>query len=423
MFTPISPLPVYEMSKGDCRMLNTICLALDGLHRNFVGAYGNTWIHTPAWDQLAFESATFDQFLVEDVNPPVVIRACWTGHHPLQDSTGSPSLAEILNNAGVHTLLVTDSWDLLPVELGVHFRSRVLVEAPWPKLPAEETGESYLANVFGRCVAALEAMQEPFCAWIILRGVSSPWDAPVDLRAHYADEGDPPPYEGVIPPNMPFRKTDDPDILLAILQAYAAQVTVLDNCLEAFRAWFMQWPLSSSTALVIFSLRGFPLGEHGWIGWEAPPLYSESVHVPLIFRLPERVPTALRTPALAQPSDLFPTILAASGLLHAVPKKAVGRNLMPILTEEKDGVRNRLVPTHINGPYALRTTHWYYRDADLPELFIKPDDFWDFNSVADRCSDVAHAMKQALDEAIRTLKEGSWEDFPPLDELIQCRPE
>ncbi len=131
----------------------------------------------------------------------------------------------------------------------------------------------------------------------------------MELREQYADEGDPPPYSSIHPPNFAFGKNDDPDILLAILQAYAGQATVLDLCVALFWEWFSNAPVAPDTTVVFQSLRGMPLGEHGWIGPDGPALYSEVVHTPLIVRVPERVPAALRVPALVEPADLFATFL------------------------------------------------------------------------------------------------------------------
>ncbi|MDW8077772.1 MAG: sulfatase-like hydrolase/transferase [Thermoguttaceae bacterium] len=402
--------------------MNVLCLCVDRLHRNFVGAYGNTWIHTPALDRFAFESAVFDQFLVETPEPAAVLQAAWTGLHPLQSRSSDASLILALNDAGFDTLLVTDSWDLLPVELASQFRRRILTDVPLPERPVDEIGQTYLAGVFAQCVAVLETATEPFCAWVVLRGLGGPWDAPIDLRAHYADEGDPPPYEAILPPNLPFRKEDDPDILLAILQAYAAQATVLDSCLEAFREWFINWPGRDRTAILFLSLRGFPLGEHGWIGADAPQIFSEVIHTPLIVRLPERVPAALRIPALVEPADLCPTV-AELAELAGQPSFGIGRSLLPLITEQTAELRNRIVLTETNGVRALRTGYWFFRDTDPPELYIKPDDFWDFSNVADRCADVAEAMRKTIAADIEALREGRWEDFAVLDECVTTRPE
>lgn len=403
--------------------MNIICLCVDRLHRNFVGAYGNTWIHTPALDRLAFESAVFDQFLVEMPEPAAVLRACWTGFHPLEPRNGEGSIIAALNDAGWDTLLVTDSWDLLPVELASQFRRRLLTDVPLPDSPVDEVGQTYLAGVFAQCVAALETVGQPSCAWIVLRGLAGPWDAPLDLRAHYADEGDPPPYPEIIPANMPFRKEDDPDILLAILQAYAAQATVLDSCLEAFREWFLGWPGQERTALIVFSLRGFPLGEHGWIGADGPEMFSEVVHTPLLIRLPDRVPAALRVRALAEPADLFATVADLAGIKPILGRGGIGRSLLPTIDEKTAEVRNRLVLTGTTGPTALRTPYWFFRDTDPPELYIKPDDLWDFCDVADRCNEVAEAMKQVLEADVEALRQGQWQHFAQLDECITTRPE
>ena len=64
--------------------MNAICLVIDRLHRGFLGAYGNTWIETPAIDRLAAESFVFDQALVDTPHLAALYRSYWQGWHALR---------------------------------------------------------------------------------------------------------------------------------------------------------------------------------------------------------------------------------------------------------------------------------------------------------------------------------------------------
>ena len=67
----------------DSLLVNAICLVIDRLHRGFLGAYGNTWIETPAFDRLAAESFVFDQMLVDSPRLGPLYRSFWQGWHAL----------------------------------------------------------------------------------------------------------------------------------------------------------------------------------------------------------------------------------------------------------------------------------------------------------------------------------------------------
>ena len=404
-------------------MKNLLCFAVDRLHRNFIGAYGNTWIRTPGLDRLAYQATVFDQHVLESPHPHKVLATIWTGRHPLEECPGSPCLPEILGGREIHTVLITDEPSILDPEFSNRFERYILLTHPEPTQPVEEISQTYLANIFAQCTAVLEELSQPFCAWMVLRGLGGPWDAPLELREQYADEGDPPPYSAVEPPNLRFSKEDDPDILLAILQAYAAQVTVLDSCFEAFWEWLSGVGWAPETGLLFLSLRGFPLGEHGWIGKEGPQLYSEVLHTPLMLYLPERAPAAQRVLSLVEPADLFPTILQLFDLGSDIPRLQVAANLFPLLTEEGESVRNRVFVLDEDGSQAMRTVYWYFRNTEPPELYIKPEDFWDFNNVANRCSDVVEAMQQLIVQDREALRNQSWDPLAELDPSIATRPE
>ena len=73
--------------------MNAICLVIDRLHRGFLGAYGNTWIETPAFDRLAAESFVFDQMLVDSPRLGPLYRSFWQGLHALAPADGESARA------------------------------------------------------------------------------------------------------------------------------------------------------------------------------------------------------------------------------------------------------------------------------------------------------------------------------------------
>ncbi len=66
--------------------------------------------------------------------------------------------------------------------------------------------------------------------------------------------------------------------------------------------------------LALTSDHGESLGEHGYHFAHGEYLYEEGLHVPLLFRLPGRIPAGARFDALAQNVDVAPTILALLGI-------------------------------------------------------------------------------------------------------------
>ena len=93
--------------------MNAICLVVDRLHTGHLGAYGNSWIETPALDRLAGQAFTFDQTLIDSPRLESLYRSYWQGWHalcPAGPPEGRPTLAAVLREAGVNTAVVFCSW-------------------------------------------------------------------------------------------------------------------------------------------------------------------------------------------------------------------------------------------------------------------------------------------------------------------------
>jgi len=78
------------------------------------------------------------------------------------------------------------------------------------------------------------------------------------------------------------------------------------------------------------------------------------------------------------------------------------------------------------GEQAVRTPAFHFRicDPDTPDerrqLFVKPDDAWEANELADRLPDIADGLAAACRDFRAAASRGSVADLPPLDaELLE----
>jgi len=404
--------------------MNTICLVLDRLHGGYVGAYGNSWIETPTLDRLAFESFVFDQYLIDSPRLESLYRSLWLGRHPLvpDGSPPEPALAERLARAGVTPMLLTDEPAVADHPLAKGFAPLLVVERAEALAVAEEVHETHLARCFAELIELLREPREPFFLWCHLAGLGGPWDAPLEFRRHYAAEDDPEPPNTAEVPCLLLDQDYDPDEVLGFSQTYAGQVSLLDTCLSALVEQLDSGPLGEKTLLVLLSARGMPLGEHRRVGPYDAALYNELVHVPLMMRFPDRLGIAARSSALVQPADVWAT-LADWWNLPEVPCLPAAQSLLPLIRGEVNQLHDRLLLVDGSGGRAIRVPAWYLREAEPPELFVKPDDRWEVNNVFDRCADLTDTLREILQAYEQALAAGHSTSLSPLDEILLTGPE
>ena len=375
--------------------MNAICLVIDRLHAGYLGCYGNSWISTRNFDRLAADGFLFDQALIESPDLAVQYASLASGCHVVRQAKQHPAeplLIECLNNANIHTALITDDPEVARMPWAATFDEVLQVEVMQPAAPADEIHETNLARLFAVAGQWLETAEEPFCLWLHCGSLGHSWDAPLEFRNAYRDEDDPPPLLDVAVPCRWLPENYDPDERLAIAHAYAGQVSLLDICLGAFLDQCDHGPAGDQTLLSLLSARGFPLGEHRRIGPLDNVLHAELVHVPWVIRLPSDVGASDRTQALVQPYELAPTLLDWLGL-QALSGDATGRSLLPVVRGEPAPLRDRAFLAGDGEDRAIRTPAWYMLRSQMGassammgppvvELYAKPDDRWEVNDVA-----------------------------------------
>ena len=417
--------------------MNIICLAIDGLHIGSLGCYGSDSVPTPAMDRLASESYLFDQYIID--SPGFAYRSLWQGVHAISHSPGGRSIAELLSSSDWNTTLVSDDARPFDRVAASGFRHIKLL-SPAEDRTAESVSQTGLAQFFEAAVDVVAGFERSEFLWLHSHGMTAPWDAPYSFRDELIeDEDEPPPPSWSTVPAISHDGPIDPDELLGIRRAYGGQIKLFDECLAAFLEMFAASGLGEDTLLVLFGLRGFPLGEHAVVGTDQGHLHEELVHAPCLMRFPDGLAAGERTAAIVQPSDLPATLLDWAGCGTSLPH---GQSLLPVIRGDCQGVRDRActvaydptLPTGMPRELAMRTRYWHLRldprgepsDEDVPmaqpSLYVKPDDRWEQNEIASRCPNQVNALRTAVDDLLTAVEGDDAKAMAPLDKCLLDHP-
>lgn len=348
-----------------------VALAVDGLRASALGAYGNTWYATPALDRLAADAWVFDQSLATHPG----LASNYQALFPTGPSKPDP--LRQLSDQGYDLLLVTDD----PDAPGEAIRQRFDRIAIAPEVASEdlavEADQTATATTLALMLDQVEptSPEAPLFAWTHLRFTGGPWDAPLAAIEPLLGEDDPSPVASTTPPAGECERGDDAAFGAAV--RYAAQVIALDQCLGVLPGVLDGLLGVDQYVLILLGLRGFALGEHGYVGIDDARPYNELRHTPLVVRHPGSR-AHQRSGRLLRPADV-------TRVLGSPPLEYAGLGV--------DAVR-----LHGSAGAARQDTHWKLylpRDGE-PELYSKPDDRWEANDVASRHLDLIDELAGPL---------------------------
>lgn len=220
---------------------NILCLAVDRLNADFLGAYGNAWIETPAFDALSAESVLFDSFFASSLDLETLYRAFWRGESPARVVASSdenanapsndakqeefnasngetPSIFRLLKEKGYRTFVVSDveSVALHPAVEDEFCDGRFFLGAPDAALPAETLEETQFFRNFEELARFLARLEDeakradggdaaPWFVWAHFSGWNERWDFPLEQRERFREsEDDPEPYAATLVPFWPL---------------------------------------------------------------------------------------------------------------------------------------------------------------------------------------------------------------------------
>ncbi len=396
-----------------------IVLSFDALATSPLGPYGCSWLDTPGFNRLASESTLFDRCIASTTDPAAVLAKYFDAFQTSNQESRSAAPGQ----PSPTTLLFTDVRSVAQSVAAQGFDECTLLcdSLEEDETPPTEIASSIEETMLARLMAAATTRREnlgdtPHVIWVHYSGLSHRWDAPHALRDaddlyDGEDEGDGA-YEldsdteamleaarqSTTPPRQLYSSSvDDPDLLLAWMTAYGAQVRTIDAMLEV---WLDLLENDFSTSLAVLSTGGFTLGENGWIGPDVGPVRSPRIQLPLIIRDPNRGPIRLVRPVCAaRVGRTLSELLVPTTQPHT---ESLWNEVSPKRWAQESDPLQPTIETHVFDSHntIVRTSPgWFYvKDEDGSQaLFLKPDDRSDANDIAKLKSDVVEYFETVGD--------------------------
>jgi len=372
--------------------LNVIQIVSDTFRRDFLGCYGNNWIHTEHIDELAKDSLVFDKAYIASFPTIPHRHDLFTGRYTFTYSVWAPLprdeiiLSHLLRQAGYTTMLIADTYHMIKDGFyydrgfdgwwwirGQEFDRYMTHPTKEPLERKKILTDQYLRNVSMRRFESDYFVAQTMTAaekWLELNydqhknfflhidtfDPHEPWDPP----RWYAEMYDPKWKGSIVPgvaygPNRPVAASELTEDELNHLRAlYAGEVTLVDRWVGKLLQKIEDLGLYEDTAVIFTSDHGTYLGEHNWIG-KTPILYEEVAHIPLIIRMPDsKGKIQKRFQDLVQPPDLMPTILELAGV--QAPNTIQGKSLLPLIQGEEKWEREIALSAWCRSPHPLTIT-------------------------------------------------------------------
>src|SRR6266568_1375613 len=293
---------------------NIVLVTLDTTRADRMGFLGSKRGLTPNLDALARQSVVFthaySQVPLTTASHATILTGTYPQFHQVNDfgvplAEDLPYAPYIFRGSGYHTAAFVGSLVLDP-----ETRSAPGFERGFDTYDAgfhrRHTGEDrYQAierrggEVVGHTLAWLTEHKEgPFFVWVHLYDAHDPYDPPEPYKKRYASA----PYDG--------------------------EIAYVDSTVGRFLTQLRARGLYDGAVIAVMADHGEALGEHGE-STHGIFLYDETIHVPLLFKLPGERSARKRIDSRVQLVDALPTILRAAGV--APPPEMQGRSLLAML--------------------------------------------------------------------------------------------
>ena len=350
---------------------NIILITLDTTRADRMGFLGSDRGLTPNLDALAKRSVVFTRTYAQVPLTTPSHATLLTGTYPqfshIEDlgsplTKDLPYLPDLLRHHGYHTAAFVGAEILDPASTAPGFdRGFDFYDADFhrrkPGADRYKTIERRAEDVADRALGWLSRTQQrPFFIWIHFYDPHDPYDPPEPFKTRYASA----PYDG--------------------------EIAYVDSIVGSVMEVLQRHALYQHAVIAIAADHGEAFGEHGEER-HGVFLYDETIHVPLLVKLPDEKFAGRRVENRVALAEVAPTLLEAAGI--SAPAEMQARSLLPLIDAAKPGAAattdgpDRSIYSETN--YAHRTFGWaelrswrtgkyLYVQAPKPELYDQSSD-------------------------------------------------
>ncbi len=304
-----------------------LLITVDTLRADRMGAYGGEHDATPVFDALARQGALFERAYAQRGSTWPSLVSIMTSLHPTthgvrangQPLPGAPTaLADLLAARGYRCGAVLTNAS----ELGWSGFEDVL--------PVMEEPRDVLAA--DRALEWLELEDDrPFFLWVHFVAPHDPYQPPPEHRRFVA-----PHYQGYMDGSIPattrllFGEAPiEPADRAQLLALYDGEVAWTDAQMGRIVDRLRDGSRLDDTLIVVSADHGEELLDRHRYPFHNASVYEGTLRIPLLFRLPGRVPSGTRHDDLVASLDIAPTVLDLMGFPE--PEGFQGRSLRPAL--------------------------------------------------------------------------------------------
>ena len=402
--------------------LNLVLLGIDSLRADHMSCYGYPRQTTPHIDRLATQGVLFERNYSAHIPTTSAYASMLTGLDcfstsvvALRHQGGLPedvtTLPEILRGAGYNTSCVGFSGNPSSRGFDNYF--------DYPAWGSWAEGRSPKADKLNEvAVPELERLADddkPFCLFLRHMDPHAPYLPPAPFERMFYSGNELDPANKSMEPVMAFKPFCDffadwmpPGITDAdyVTAQYDGAVAYMDASIQRLLTRLDELGLSDNTLVVLNGDHGETLYEHDcWFDHHG--MYDNTLHVPLILRLPGKLPEGLRVSGYSLHQDLVPTILKVLDV-RGVKIDFDGTSLLPLIDGARASNYSDFYITECTWmrKHGWRTPEWKLMVALEPDCHFKPevelynlvDDPLELKNLATREKGVTAALRQRLDD-------------------------
>jgi arylsulfatase A-like enzyme len=413
---------------------NLLLIGIDSLRADHVSSYGYHRLTTPHIDKIASQGVLFESAFSPYIPTTPGYTAMLTGTDVMTNQMVS------LGPKGP----IDESIKLLPEMLKGKGYASACIGFDTSFYRGFDTYETYDAwmswedapghkaeALNEKAIPRLESLAEgPFMLFLRHMDPHSPYLPPPPFDRMFYDKDPCDPAVDTMKPVFDFAPFADffrswmpPGItdIDWVVAAYDSSLAYMDACIQRIITRLEELGVADDTLVVVTSDHGETLTEHD-IYFDHHGLYEPTLHVPLIYRLPGRVPEGLRVGGFVLQQDLAPTVLELMGFGDIPAKVGMdGRSAVPIIEGKRGANYSEFYITECTWmrKRGWRTPQYKYIEAMEPDFHNKPPvELYDLikdplenNNIADERPEVVGALKARMEGWVsRRLSETSKPD-------------